>query len=276
MNPKSFTWETSDKLKLVGQTWKTTKKEKAVIVLFHGLGEHSLRYQHVADFFTTAGISVVAFDLRGHGLSQGLRGHAPSYDVICDDIQFVLEKTRKQFPNIPAFLYGHSLGGELVLYYLLKRKPAVKGAIITAPVLAPGAPVPPVKMLLAKMMNRVAPTFTLPNGLDRSGLSRDPQVEIKYSSDPRVHDMVSARLGMELLKNGVYILEHAKELKTPILLMQGSADRLVDVQKTIELSKRVPSSVTFKMWDGFYHELHNEPKKLEVMKYELNWINKQL
>jgi alpha-beta hydrolase superfamily lysophospholipase len=276
MEPKSFTWQTSDHVKLVGQSWKTSKKEKAVIVLVHGLGEHCLRYQHLADFFNNAGISVISFDLRGHGQSEGLRGHAPSYDAICDDIQTVLERTQKDSPKTPVFLYGHSLGGELVLYLMLKRKPEVKGVIVTAPSLASGAPVPSVKMLAARIMNRLASTFSLPNGLDRSGLSRDPNVEIKYSSDPKVHAMISARLGMELIRNGEFIIEHADEFKTPMLLMQGSADRIVNVQKTMELSKKVPASTTFKLWDGYYHELHNEPGKLDVMKFELNWINKQL
>ena len=276
MDPKSFSWETPDKLTLVGQTWKTPQKEKAVIVLVHGLGEHCIRYQHLVDFFNNAGISIVSFDLRGHGQSEGLRGHAPSYDVICDDIQAVLDGTRERFPNIPVFFYGHSLGGALVLYFLLKRKPELRGAIITSPALASGTPVPPAKMFAAKVMNRIAPTFSLPNGLDRSGLSRDPEVEIKYSSDPKVHNMISARLGMELIANGQYILDHANEFKLPILLMQGSADRIVNVQKTIELSKKVPASTTFKLWEGYYHELHNEPERLDVMKYELSWLNKQL
>jgi alpha-beta hydrolase superfamily lysophospholipase len=276
MEPKSFTWQTSDHVKLVGQSWKISKKEKAVIVLVHGLGEHCLRYQHLADFFNNAGISVISFDLRGHGQSEGVRGHVASYDAVCDDIEFVIEKSRKDSPKIPIFLYGHSLGGELVLYYLLKRKPELKGAIVTAPLLIPGASVPPWKMVMAKIMDRIAPTFTLPNGLDRSGLSRDPEVEKKYSSDPLVHDMVSARLGMELLNKGQYILDHAKELKTPLLIMQGSADRLVDVPKTLEFSQKANHSSTLKIWDGHYHELHNEPDKLDVMKFELNWLNKQL
>jgi alpha-beta hydrolase superfamily lysophospholipase len=228
----------------------------------------------VAEFYNNEGISMVSFDLRGHGQSGGLRGHAPSYDAICDDIQTVLDGTKERFPKIPVFIYGHSLGGALVLYFLLKRKPDLRGAIVTSPGLASGTPVPFAKLLAAKVMNRIAPTFTLPNGLDRSGLSRDPQVEIKYSSDPKVHDMISARLGMELITNGQYIIDHANELTLPMLLMQGSADRLVNVNKTIELSQKVPKTTTFKLWDGFYHELHNEPEKLEVLKYELKWLTK--
>jgi alpha-beta hydrolase superfamily lysophospholipase len=276
MDPKSFSWETQDKITLVGQTWKTTKKEKAVIILVHGLGEHALRYQHMAEFYNDVGISVVSFDLRGHGRSDGVRGHATSYDAICDDIQTLVDGTKERFPNIPMFIFGHSLGGALVLYYLLKRKPELRGAIVTSPALASGDPVPPVKMLAARVMTKLAPSFSMPNGLDRSGLSRDPEVEKKYSSDPNVHGMISARLGWELISNGQFILDHGNELKLPMLLMQGSADRVVDVQKTIELSKKVPATTTFKLWDGFYHELHNEPEKLEVLNFELNWLNKQM
>ena len=276
MEPVSFSWKTQDNLKLVGQEWKTPQKSKSVILLVHGLGEHCKRYQHLAEFYNSAGISLVSFDLRGHGQSDGLRGHAPSYDVICDDIQYCLDETRKRYPKLPIFIYGHSLGGALILYFLLKRNPDIRGAIVTSPGLAAAAPLPPMKLLAAKVMSRIAPTFSLPNDLDRSGLSRDPQIEEKYSSDPLVHGMISARLGMELINNGKYIIEHGSDIKTPMLLMQGSADRLVDPKKTIELSQKTPPSTTFKLWDGFYHELHNEPEKLEVLKYELTWINKQL
>jgi acylglycerol lipase len=276
MDPNSFSWQTSDGLKLVGYTWKTFKKEKAIISLVHGAGEHALRYQHLADFFINAGISITSFDLRGHGKSEGLRGHAISYDIICKDIDSIIDKTKKLSPNSPLFIYGHSLGGELALYYLIHRRQDFQGAIISAPLLRSGTPVPPLKMLAAKLMNRVLPTFTLPNGLDQSGLSRDPQVQKLYSKDPLVHDRISARLGMEILDKGIYILNHVQELKIPILLMQGSADRIVDVQKTIELSNKLPPSSTFILWKNFYHELHNEPEKREVLQYELDWITKHL
>jgi alpha-beta hydrolase superfamily lysophospholipase len=276
MDPKSFSWETPDKITLVGQTWKTLKKEKAVIVLVHGLGEHALRYQHLAEFYNDAGISVVSFDLRGHGQSDGLRGHASSFDVICDDIQFLVDGTKERFPNLPMFIYGHSLGGALVLYYLLTRKPELTGAIITSPLLDTASPVPSVKLFFGKIMNRIAPTFLLNNSINYSDLSRDPEVGIKYSKDPNVHNKISSRLGMDFFKNGKMIIAHGEEFKIPMLLMQGSADNIVSAQKTIELSKKVPTSTTFKLWDGYYHELHNEPEKLEVLKYELNWLNKQI
>ena len=276
MKLESFSWETKDKLTLHGQEWKPEGKAKAVIVLVHGLGEHCNRYQHLAEFYNKENIGVVSFDLRGHGKSEGLRGHAPSYDAICTDIQYCLDHAQEQYPKTPVFLYGHSLGGALVLYFLLKKKPNIQGAIVTSPGLGTAAPVPAMKLAAAKLMNRIAPTFSLPNDLDRSGLSHDPKVEIAYSSDPLVHGMISARLGMELITNGELILEHGSEFKLPMLLMQGSADRLVSCEKTIELSKKTPKTTTFKLWDGYYHELHNEPQKLDVFNYELGWIKRQL
>jgi acylglycerol lipase len=276
MQPVQFSWETKDKLTLVGQEWKPEGKAKAVIVLVHGLGEHCNRYQHLAEFYNKENIGVVSFDLRGHGKSEGLRGHAPSYDAICIDIKHCLDHAQEQYPKSPVFLYGHSLGGALVLYFLLKKKPNIKGAIVTAPVLSPATAVPPMKFALAKLMNQIAPKFSLRNDLDRSGLSRDPQVEIAYSGDPLVHGMISARLGMELITNGQMLLERGSEFDLPMLLLQGSADRIVSCQKTIEFSQKTPKTTTFKLWEGHYHELHNEPDKLDVLTYELEWIKRQL
>lgn len=276
MKPQSFSWQSKDKLNMYGQVWQPKEKVKAVLVLVHGLGEHCDRYQHVADFYNEKKVAVVSFDLRGHGRSGGLRGHAPSYESICDDIDTCMQHAKELFPKTPIFLYGHSLGGALVLYFLLKRKPAIRGAIVTSPGLGTAAPLPGGKLAAAKLMNRLLPTFTLPNDLDRSGLSRDPKVEPAYSKDPLVHDRISARLGMELISNGELILQHGGEFHLPMLLMQGSLDRLVSCEKTVQLSQKTPKTTTFKLWDGYYHELHNEPEKMDVLKYELRWIEQQL
>lgn len=273
----NFSWKSKSGTNLFGQEWEPNASPTAVIVLVHGLGEHINRYQHVAEFFNKENYSVFAFDQMGHGKSEGKRGHEESYKSTCEDIQKIIDDAKRKYPNLPIFLYGHSMGASLVLYMLLTCKDGVKGAIATAPGFRTAEPVPPVKMFMAKVFNKIFPKLTMNNGLYLPGLSHDEEVVNKYKSDPLVTPMISARLGMELLSNGPWMIDHASELSTPILLMQGTDDKLVNPAATAEFASKAPKSlVTYKEWKGFYHELHNEPEKLKVLDAELAWLKKQM
>ena len=277
MQHTEYYWTSSDNLKMYGQEWKPEGKQKAAVALIHGLGEHSGRYQHVAEALTKAGYSLTAFDLRGHGKSEGVRGHAISNASHFADIQKNIELTMEHFPGVPVFLYGHSLGGNLALIYCLTQKPDLKGAIVTSPGLGTTNPVPPLKLALGKMLYSILPATQMENGLDRSGLSRDPEVERKYSADPLVHSKISARMALDLFKNGDYIVAHAAEFPLPLLLMYGSGDYIVNPGLIKEFAKSAPlSKLTFKEWEGFYHELHNEPEKEQVFNTMLNWMAVEL
>ncbi|PKN98979.1 MAG: lysophospholipase [Chloroflexi bacterium HGW-Chloroflexi-5] len=277
MQHSEFNWTTPDNVKLYGQEWKPAGKQKAAIAMVHGLGEHSGRYEHVAEAFTQAGYSLTAFDLRGHGKSEGIRGHAPSYAAIMEDITHNVDLAKEHFPGMPVFLYGHSLGGNLTLYYCLTQNPQIKGAIVTSPGLATAEPVPPVKLALGKLMYNLMPAMQMDNGLLRSGLSRDPEVEKIYSNDPFVHPKISARLALDLINNGKFIIDHAAEFPIPLLLMQGTGDYIVNPPMTKNFANAAPlSKITFKEWDGYYHELHNEPEKAQVLKTITDWIDLEL
>jgi alpha-beta hydrolase superfamily lysophospholipase len=277
MQHQEYTWQSKDGLKIFGQEWKPEGKVKAAIALVHGLGEHSGRYQHVAEAFCAKGYSLTGFDLRGHGKSEGIRGHAASYEALMADITHNIELTREHFPGVPIFLYGHSLGGNLSLYYCLTQKPDLKGAIVTSPGLGTAEPVPGAKLVLGKLLYKLAPATLMDSGLDRSGLSRDPQVEKVYSADPLVHGKISARWALDMLNNGQYILAHAAEFPIPLLLMVGSADRLISAPLVRKFAQAAPlARITFREWDGFYHELHNEPEKAKVFEAMTNWIATEL
>jgi alpha-beta hydrolase superfamily lysophospholipase len=273
---ETFLWETPDHLILHAEEWKPELESRACIVLVHGLGEHIGRYRHVAEYFTRAGFAMIAFDLRGHGRSQGQRGHAPSYKVLTDDIQHFVEESQKRHPQKPCFLYGHSLGGSLVLYYLLTRQSSLAGAIVTSPGLLPARPVAAAKRFLVELLVNILPTLALSNDLDVDGISRDRHIVDAYRKDPLVHDRISARLGMELLQQGEWILSQIPRLSTPLLLMQGSQDRLVDAQATQRFAANLNGSITWKQWEGFYHEIHNEPEKHLVLDFMLDWLSKYL
>jgi acylglycerol lipase len=271
-----FEWQTEDGLRLYAQGWQPETEPKGVVCLVHGLGEHSGRYAHLAAFLNQAGYALLTFDLRGHGKSQGQRGHAPSYEALLDDIAHLLEEAAERYPDRPRFLYGHSLGGNLVIEYALRRRPQLAGVIATGPLLRTAFEPPAWKVTLAKIMRSLWPTLSLSNELDRQGLSRDPEVVRAYNEDPLVHDRLSARLGMDMLQSGLWSLEHAAEFPLPLLLMHGGADRLCSVQASREFAAQAGDFCTLKIWDGFYHEIHNEPEQGQVFEYLLEWLNGNL
>ncbi len=269
-------WISNDQVKFFVQEWLPDGEIIASLTLVHGIGEHSGRYQSMAEYYCNNGISVLSYDQRGHGKTEGKRGHIRSYDIAAEDIKHFVEETKTRHLKIPLFLYGHSLGGAMALYYCLTHKPNINGAVISAPGLAPGTPFPPLIMFLAKIMAKLTPSVTLSNGLERKYLSRDRNVEIRYNSDPLVHDQVSASLGMDLVTKGAWMVQNAASLSIPVLLMYGTDDHLVNLPLIHEFVNKAGSSLTVKEWDGFYHEIHNEPEKELVYNYAINWIKSKL
>ena len=274
MQSGTFNFETKDGLTLLGRVWQTKGDPKGVVNLVHGLGEHSGRYAHVAEALTKAGYNFIGFDLRGHGLSEGKRGHTPNFDAIMDDVDRFLEQSRGFFGgDQPNFLYGHSLGGSIVLNYALRRQPELAGVIATDPALALSFEPPKVKLFLGRVMADLAPTFTMSNALDVNALARDEAIVKAYQDDVLVHDRLSAKLSMELLDSGQYALDHAADWQLPLLLMHGTADRITSYKASEEFASRANDSVTLKLWDGYFHEIHNDLGKEKVLETMIEWLN---
>jgi alpha-beta hydrolase superfamily lysophospholipase len=267
-----FSWRTSDGLDMYGQGWLPETETRGVVCLVHGLGEHSGRYAHVGAVLTNACYALLSFDLRGHGRSGGARGHSISYDALMDDIAHLLDEAKARYPGLPCFLYGHSLGGGLALNYALRRKPKLAGVVASGPWLRLAFEPPKIQISLARMMNRVYPAFSQANGLDVRGLSHDPQVVRDYVQDPLVHNKITARLAIVMLDAGQWALEHAAEFSLPLLLVHGGADRLTSALGSREFAQKVRGDCTLKIWDGLYHETHNEPQKDEVLTYITAWL----
>lgn len=276
MGYQESTLKAFDGLNLYHQVWTPSRSPKGVVNLVHGLGEHSSRYQYVAQKFNEAGYVFNAIDLRGHGKSEGARGYAPGFDTLVSDIEFLIKSGMTAFPAIPQFVYGHSLGGSLVLYYRLTSKQNVDGVISTSPLFKPGGKVPPAKVLLARVTSDIAPKFTMANGLDRAMLSRDGKEVRDYSNDPLVHDRITSRMGWELLKNGEWVFQHMPEIRGPVLIVVGTREKIVDYQKVIDSVKGAEDQVELKIWEGLYHETHNEPEKAEVLAYNIGWLDSHL
>lgn len=267
------TWRTTDGLQLFAQLWQPDDRARGVVCLVHGLGEHSGRYPHVAAAFTKAGYVLQAFDLRGHGKSEGRRGHAPSWEALFDDISLSLTQAATRFPNTPLFLYGHSLGGTLVLTYSMSCDPQLAGVIATGPLLRAAFEPPAWKIGLGRLMYKLWPTFSLNNELDPTGISRDRAVVQAYVDDRWVHDRLSARLGLDMLQAGRWASQHGEDLRLPSLLMYGSADRLCSPGAIREFAEHVDHDCTCQAWDGLYHEIHNEPEQDDVLRAMIQWLD---
>jgi alpha-beta hydrolase superfamily lysophospholipase len=246
---------------------------RAVILFVHGIGEHIHRYDYWAGLFNKEGIGFAGVDLPGHGRSDGRRGHIKSYALLDEMIDIQLKSCKQTFPGTPVYIYGHSLGGGIVLDYLLHRNPKIKGAIVTSPWLRLAFEPSKDKLILASIMKNLLPGLIQPTGLIVNHISHDEDVIEKYKTDPLVHGYISVSLFYGAMNAAKYSLEHASELKVPTLIMHGSDDMINSPDGSREFAGKT-SLVELKIWDGGYHELHNEPFKDEVFKYILNWIRK--
>jgi alpha-beta hydrolase superfamily lysophospholipase len=268
-----FRWQKKDGVENYAQGWEPETVPQAAVCLVHGLGEHSGRYAHVAEAFGKAGLTTLALDQRGHGKTPGPRGYAPTFEAFMEDIGSLIWEADRRYPDRPFYLYGHSMGGSFVLNFVLQRLPQLAGVIASSPALETAFRPPAWKVALGKLLAGWWPGFSLPNGLEVEVISRDPEVIRRYLRDPLVHDRLSARLGIDLLRQGQWALAHAGDFSLPLLLMHGSADRLTSARASREFAARAGGGCTLKIWEGLFHELHNEPEKDSVMVYMIDWLN---
>lgn len=256
--------------------WTPAVPVRAALTLVHGLSEHSGRYQPVVEKFLAAGFAVVTFDLPGHGLTAGRRGHVPRYECLLDRIGWLVNETRTRFSEVPQVLLGHSWGGSLVLNYAIRRQPPITALVASAPALRLGDRPPAVKLALGRLMYRLWPGLTLPRNANPALLTRNQEVCDAFRDDPLNHDMVSARLAVDLLKTGEWAMEHAAELTPPTLLLHGDADRVTSAQASCDFVERAGDHCEIKIFPGLYHEPHHEPEADEVVGFTIQWLQGKL
>ena len=272
MEISEWKWKSSDGLDMYARGWAPQGQPKAAIMLIHGHGEHVGRYDHVAAALTENGYAMLGFDLRGHGKSAGTRGHTPSYNALMDDIASFSQQVDQRYAGLPRFLYGHSMGGNLVLNYALCRKPDLGGVIATGPWLKLAFDVKASQMIPIKVLNRIAPGFYQHSPVAAEQLSHDQAIARAYQQDPMVHDLISIRLLLVIHDSGLWALEHAAEFPLPLLMMHGAADPVTSAEASQEFAGKAGDKVTLKLWDGMYHEIHNEPEQAQVFAYMLDWL----
>lgn len=264
---------TDDNLQLSGKIWLPESKPVAVICLVHGFGEHIERYNHVAAAFTQENMALVGLDLRGHGKSTGKRGHTPSYDHLLQDLQLLINYVNARFPGVSLGLYGHSMGGNIVINYLLKNKPdGIKAVVVTSPWLRLKFDPPKIKVALGGFMRKIYPQYSEANGLNPDHLSTDKSVGKAYVADPLVNDKITTEMFFAITEAGEYALEHAAPIPAPILVMHGSADLITSPEASREFANKI--NAEYKLWEGMYHETHNENGKDEVIQAIVQWFKK--
>ncbi len=275
MTIRELTLKSSNGETLWGQVWEPEEKARAVIVLVHGLGEHIQRYQHVAEKLNAKGIALLGFDQQGHGKTGGKRGVINSADGLMEDITQAVKLAREHFPGLPVFLYGHSMGAVEVLYYGLNGPEVPTGIIATSPALDT-ASMSAAQRGLVRLLKNVLPNLAVNNGLPIDGLSRDAASNQAYREDPLVHPKASVRLAAFMMEAAEDVMAKADDWGVPLYLAHGSADPICPIAGSDQFAERLGSKVTYKRWDGCYHETHNEPEKDLVIAAMLDWVESQI
>jgi alpha-beta hydrolase superfamily lysophospholipase len=268
-------------LALFTRRWAPIGTPRAAVPIVHGFGEHSGRYANVVGPLTRAGFAVHGFDLRGHGRSDGRRGHIDSWADYRDDVEHYLDHVRSlEAPATPLFLYGHSLGGAIVLEYALHRQNSLTGVIASSPALRPKGVRSPVLERLASVMSRVRPTFALDVPLEREALSRDPDRLEAVRADVLNHRRLTARATVSTLEALAWTEAHAGDWRMPLLIFHGTDDRVIDPAGTIAFAEAAraggATDVELHLYEGGYHEPHNDLDAVAVEADVVAWIERHL
>ena len=275
MEHKEGTFQGAGGLDLYHQSWRSGDENRAVLAIIHGFGEHSGRYANVVNHLTPKGYAVYGFDLRGHGCSPGQRGHINSWNEYREDARAFLQMVSQREPNSPVFMLGHSMGALIALDYLLRDPTGLRGAIISGAPLEPVGVAKPFLVLLARVLSRVWPRFSMPLGLDPKGISRDTEVVKAYQADPLVHGKTTVRWGTEILQTIEWVKAHAAEVRIPILLIHGGSDPLNSPNGTRSFFEKITyPDKEMKIYPGSYHEAHNDLDYGQVMKDMATWLER--
>ncbi|MGD0834857.1 MAG: lysophospholipase [Candidatus Dormibacteria bacterium] len=244
------------------------------VLLAHGYAEHGGRYLHTGERLTRAGWEVVVPDHRGHGRSQGRPVSVVRFDDYVEDLHAIAAEVAAERGNAPTVLLGHSMGGLIAAVYALRHAGELRGLVLSAPAVLPGR-VSAISVGAGRLLARVTPELgVLRLPLDK--ISRDPAVVAAYRADPLVHARpVRARLGAEMLRAMDEVGAGLPAWTLPILVMQGSADRLVDPGAAGYVHSRVGSrDRTLRVYPGLYHEILNEPEREQVLDDLLDWLDR--
>lgn len=270
-------FETADGLQLFTQHWMPSSDPAALVLLVHGYGEHCGRYDHVAAVLARQDAAVYTYDQRGHGRSEGRPVYIDRFDQYCQDLEHFHHYVKTHGPNVPLFLFGHSMGGLVALLYVLNQSPSLRGLLLSAPAIAINPDIAPLLRRIAQLVGRLFPTLPTVRSPQNS-ISRDPNVVEEAKNDPlNYHGRVPARTGAELLRAGEEARDRLTELRVPFLIFHGTADVLTPPSWSERLYEQASAEdKTLKLYDGLYHETFNEPEQDQVLQDIESWLAERL
>ena len=243
------------------------------VLLVHGFGDHAGRFPDVVRVLGARGYSVLAYDARGHGASEGPRGHADRFDLFLADLDALWMEAERSLRG-RRFLYGHSFGGLTVLRWLQTRPHRPAGVVLSAPWLATRVRVPAGKRLFARVLLRIAPALAIPSGANvPEYLTRDPERVAAYLEDPLIHHRISARFHAEATAAQDAARAASLPAEVPVLLLVPGSDALVDARATLEWARKLGSGVDVRVREGGRHELHNDLDREEALTALADWLD---
>lgn len=253
------------------------KEPRGVVCIVHGMGEHGERYSSVAERLTSDGYAVFAHDQEGHGRSLGKRGHISSIEAAVQNTSLLMEQARARHQNLPCFLYGHSMGGNVALNCALRLQPKIDGLILSSPWLRLAKGPNAVMKVLARLLVRAVPRLSLSTGISPDDLYRPGYDHaVPFMNDPLCHSFITIRTFHIMTDSGEWAIAHCDELQVPVLLVHGTGDKVTSYEASKEVADRLEERCKFVTYDGGYHELHNDIFAVHLLNIVTNWITRRL
>jgi len=280
MPPVESILRTPDGLTLVGEHHlRPDPRARADVVLLHGYAEHAGRYAELIAALGAAGFSCHLLELRGHGRSEGVRGYVDRFGDYLDDLDLFLQRLdeiQTPGPAVPRILLGHSLGGLISLAYVLRRPDAFAALAVSSPFLYPAIEAPALKVWLASLLSRLAPTRLMKSEIASRWLSHDPAIVAAYDRDPLVFKTLSPHWFFEIRQAQDDLLARAGEIRPPALFLLGDADRIADPARSRQVFERLGSTEKqLVAYPGFFHEILNEIERARVVRDLLGWLDQR-
>jgi alpha-beta hydrolase superfamily lysophospholipase len=251
---------------------------RAIVLISHGYAEHVGRYEEFIQHLVGRGFAAAALDHRGHGRSEGPRGHCLTFKEFVADLHTLAGEAGRWWPGTPRILFGHSMGGLIATLYLIEHPDTARAAAVTGPALHVPDSRPAALRWIARGLALVAPKLAFSTALDQAALSRDPKVGEAYVADPLVHRKVTAGFVRAIAAAQKRALAEAKQVRTPLLILHGDADRLVEASGSSELARALSCPHEVQILPGYYHELLNEPpaERAKVLAALDRWFDRWL
>lgn len=265
--------ETTEAQCLQAYEWKGTAPPRGIVVVAHGLRDHAVRYDALANAFVKQGFVVYGQDMRGHGLSGGARQRFDTMDELVAHLGLEVDEAKQRNPGVPLFLFGHSLGGLVSTTYAVKHGEKLAGLVLSAPLLKLLAGVSDVDKAGARFFSGVLPGLKV-QALDDTEFVREATAKTELANDALIdHSNLPARSAAAALDAIDSIQAHLADVKVPLLVMHGTLDKATNIEGSVELSEKASSTdKTLKKWDGTFHDLLHEPERQQVIDLVTSWV----